>query len=208
MTQHRPDLLNEHQKEFCKRYLKTLNAAEAYREMHPGCKDTVAASQGRKWLSMPKIRAAIQVEMDKRAKRLDIEPDRVLQEIAKLAFSDVQALFHPNGSLKAVPDLDPVIAKAIASVEVVARQAIGRPSNKSRAKGVKVEYVHKYRLWDKLGALEKLGKHLKLFNDNEHKHMGPNGEPLFPKKEMTDLELARKVAFILGKAVPSDGDAK
>jgi terminase small subunit-like protein len=58
-------------------------------------------------------------KMDKRAKRTEITQDRVLKEIARLAFSDVRATSDEAGHLKHPGELDDDAAAAIAAIEVV-----------------------------------------------------------------------------------------
>jgi phage terminase small subunit len=44
--------------------------------------------------------------MEERQQRLDLSADRVLQEIAKIAFFDHRKLFNQDGSLKNINELD------------------------------------------------------------------------------------------------------
>ena len=53
-----------------------------------------------------------------RSKRLEITADRVLQEIAKLAFYDPRDLPESDGSMKQIKDIDPITRMAIAGLEV------------------------------------------------------------------------------------------
>jgi phage terminase small subunit len=88
--------------------------------------------------------------------KLEITADRVLQEIAKLAFFDPRNFFEDDGSLKRIQDLDEHTRMALAGLEVM-----DLPEGNGRLK--------KIRLADKGQNLERLGKHLKLFTDKtEH----------------------------------------
>jgi transposase InsO family protein len=76
--------------------------------------------------------------MAARSKRIEVEADRVLLEIAQVGLSDLRRLFHEDGRLKRPDEWDDDTAASIASVEVVTR---------SLGDG-KVEYVRKIKFWD------------------------------------------------------------
>ena len=90
-----------------------------------------------------------------------IDPNRVLRETARLAYSDIGQIFAADGTLLPVHKLPEDIRRSIASVEVVKR-------NVDSGDG-KTDDVIKIRVWDKPKALEFLGKHLGLLTDKvEH----------------------------------------
>lgn len=146
---------------FCKEYLIDLNATQA--AIRAGYSVESAGSIGSELLKKPEIRARIDKEMAERSKRTGINADRVLRELARVAF------LNP----KDVIDLNTAEVKEDASEDDLAVIA-----------GVKVKYVpHKdfdengdpvieqaiereVRMADKLKALELCGKHLGMFKDN------------------------------------------
>jgi len=83
-----------------------------------------------------------------------IDPDRALREGARVAYSNVRALFDDNGNLKPMKDWPEDAAAAVAGIEVVKR-------NVDSGDG-KIDDVIKVKLWDKVRALEMLFKHLGL----------------------------------------------
>src|SRR3546814_19526090 len=116
-------LLDARERRFVEEYLIDLDpkrAAEA-----AGYRATVAASKAYQWVSNGKVKPhvfeAIRAATEKREKRTEITADRVLQEIAKLAFSDLRACFDESGRLKRPEDLSDESAAALASIEVVTR---------------------------------------------------------------------------------------
>jgi terminase small subunit-like protein len=80
-----------------------------------------------------------------------IDPDRVLREAARLAYSDIRELFDEQGNLLPIKKWPDDIAKAVASIEFVKK-------NVTAGDG-KVDDVIKLRLWDKPRKLENLMKH-------------------------------------------------
>jgi len=90
----------------------------------------------------------------------EIKPEmpRVLEELARLSFSDTRKLFRPTGELLPIVDLDDATAAAIESIEVTRRQV-----SNGRGGEREVEYTHKVKLWNKNTALGKLAKNLFLY---------------------------------------------
>lgn len=159
-----PGQLTPKQQMFVEEYLIDLNATQA--AIRAGYSEKTAYSIGEENLRKPVIAAAINSAMEGRSKRTEITSDNVLQEIAKLAFSNVQGIFDAEGRLKPIHQLPPEIAASISSVEVVTSRVPGSDP-------VELEYTSKIKFWDKRGSLELLGKHLKLFTDKtEIEHSG------------------------------------
>ena len=148
--------LTAKQEMFIKEYLIDLNATQA--AIRAGYSEKQAAIIGFENLRKPNISSAIQKAMDERAAKIDITSDKVLQELAKLSFSDVRGLFDESGRLLPVHILPDHIAASVSSVEVVTSRIPGTDP-------VEVEHTSKIKFWDKRGSLELLGKHLVLFTD-------------------------------------------
>lgn len=151
--------LNEKQKRFAAEYLIDLNATQA--AIRAGYSEKTAGRQAFDLLKKPEIQDAIQQGMQKRSERTEITQDQVLQELAKVAFSDLRKVLTAGGALIDAQDWDDDVAGFISSIEVVKKPSgefdeDGRPI---------VDHVHKIRAWDKMAALEKLGKHLGMFID-------------------------------------------
>lgn len=165
--------LTPKQQRFVDEYLIDLNATQA--AIRAGYSEKTARSQGQRLLTDDDIAAAIQRAQDERAERTGIDAERVLQELGRIGFSDIRALFTPAGNLLPPEDWPDSIAAAVSSVEVVTRglngesheETDGQPHGGAlkRNRGTAVEYVHKIKLWDKNSALEKIAKHLGMFTE-------------------------------------------
>lgn len=144
---------------FCLEYLKDLNATAAYKRAGYKAKsDNVAAVEAHKLLSNPNIAKKIQEAMSERAKDVKLDAKMVLDEILKLAKSDVRKLYREDGTLKLPHEWDDETAAAVAGVDVV-ETTIGDKESPMLLTTKKV------KMWDKKGSLELLGRHLKLFTD-------------------------------------------
>lgn len=141
--------LNEKQATFVREYLIDLNATQA--AIRAGYSARTADRTGPALLGKSWVAEAIQAAQAKRAKRTEITADRVLEEIAAIAFAHMGQYATWSGENVTLTDSSEVDPRAVSEV----KQTVNQFGNNV---GIK--------LHDKLGALEKLGKHLGMFNDN------------------------------------------
>jgi phage terminase small subunit len=144
-------MLTDKQKLFCKEYLVDLNATQA--AIRAGYSADSAAAIGSENLIKPEIQARVQELMDKRSKRTEITADRVLKELARIGFSDPRKVMAWNGETMVVKDSEELSEDDAACVSEV--------SSTTTKEGGSI----KLKMHDKIAALDKLGKHLKLFTD-------------------------------------------
>ena len=144
--------LTPKQQRFVAEYLLDLCATKA--AIRAGYSAKTAEDIGRQLLRKTPVAAAIQSAMHERSRRTDIDADRTVEELAKIAFSDIRQVFDGN-RLRSPDEWSPATAAAIQSVKV-------RTVNAGEGA---VEYVTEIRLWDKVTALDKLARHLGLYND-------------------------------------------
>ena len=151
--------LTPKQRRFVNEYLIDLNATQA--AIRAGYSKKTAKDIGGENLSKPAIQAEIQKRQVKLQNTLEITQDRVLQEYARLAFYDPRKLFQPDGTPKPIEALDDDTAAALSGLEV-REEFEGAGENRTF-----VGYTKKYKLANKLGALDSLAKHLGLFEPKE-----------------------------------------
>lgn len=142
--------MTEKQKIFADEYLIDLNATQAYRTTYKNVKsDDVARRAGNRLLTNVDITNYIAERMQERQKRTEITQDRVLQELAAVAFSNATDYVEVRDNAVIIKDtasLSDTQIKALAGIK------------ESRG-GIEV------KLNDKLKALELLGRHLGMFKD-------------------------------------------
>jgi phage terminase small subunit len=97
-------------------YLLDLNGTRA--AVAAGYSSKTASVVASRMLRKVKVQALLKQRMEERQQRLDLSADRVLQEIAKIAFFDPRKLFNQDGSLKNINELDADTAAAIAGFEI------------------------------------------------------------------------------------------
>jgi phage terminase small subunit len=147
------------QERFVAEYLTDLNATQAAIRAGYGAKN--ANVVGPRLLANVGIAAAIAAGKAQQLASLGLSAERVLDELRRLAFSDVRHLFDAQGRLKPVTALAPDDAAAIASVEVVIKNAAAGDQH--------TDTIHKIKYWDKVRSLEMLAKHFALLTEKvEH----------------------------------------
>lgn len=142
--------MTEKQKIFADEYLIDLNATRAYRKAYPSVKkDETAAQAGSRMLRNVKVAEYIAERMQARQERTEITQDRVLEELAAIAFAratDYAEVKDDQVFIKDTAGLSENQIKAIAGI-------------KQGKFGIEV------KLNDKEKALELLGRHLGMFKD-------------------------------------------
>ena len=140
--------MTKKQKRFIEEYLIDLNATQA--AIRAGYSSDTAYSIGNENLKKPEIKACIDKAMAERSRRTGVNADRVLMELAKVAFVNASDVIDADtATVKA--DALPEDTAAIQSVKV---KTFGEDGLEREIK-----------MADKLKALELLGKHLGMFKD-------------------------------------------
>lgn len=151
-------MLTPKQNRFVAEYLANgLNASKA--AVSAGYAKKSASVEGTRLLANAKVAAAVAKKTAKTMDKLEITAERVLGEIAKLAFFDPRKLFEADGSPKPIHELDDNTAASVAGLEV--NELFEGEGDQKHAYGL----VKKIKIADKGINLERLGKHLKLFTD-------------------------------------------
>lgn len=153
--------LTKKQEIFVAHYLVDFNATKA--AISAGYSPKSAESQGAQLLQNPKVAEQISKKVEKKLTKLDISMERVLTELARIAYFDPRKLFNSDGSPKQINELDDDTAAAVAGLDFA--ELFDGTGDQKHAYGL----MKKYKTVDKKGALELLGKYLKLWTDKvEH----------------------------------------
>ena len=140
--------LTEKQKRFAEEYLVDLNATQA--AIRAGYSPDTANEQGSRLLANVNIKNTVDKLIAERSRRTGINADRVIREIAKIAFVNAGEIVDLDTALL----MDKISDDDTAAIQSVKVKTFGED-------GVEREV----KLADKLKALELLGKHLGLFKD-------------------------------------------
>lgn len=155
--------LTAKQQRFVQEFLIDLNATQA--AIRAGYSTRTANEQGARLLAKVSVRSAVEDGQKAREKRTGITQDRVLNEIARVAFSDKRRLMSWGPSGVVLMDSETLTDDDAANVSEV--------SETTSATGGSI----KLKTHDKIKALELLGRHLGMFTDKVE-HGGQGGGPL------------------------------
>jgi phage terminase small subunit len=155
----RKGVLTGKQVRFIDEYLVDLNATQS--AIRAGYSKKTAAKIGFETLQKPEIAKAIEAKRKELAAGLGITREKVLQEMAKLAFSDVRKLFDAHGQLLHPTKWPEEAAGAVAGMDLVEEWGEKKDGDGKEVIG----YTKKLKLWDKGKQLENLLKHLGMAED-------------------------------------------
>lgn len=142
--------LTEKRQRFVDEYLIDLNATQA--AIRAGYSAKTADVQGSRMLRNVKVQQAISEAMAERSKRTGVNQDRVVLELAKIAFVKMTDIVDNQGRIKSsATEYD------LACIESMKYKESESDTGSSVEREVKIS--------PKLKALELLGKHLGMWND-------------------------------------------
>lgn len=133
------------QERFVQEYLKDLNATQA--AIRAGYSESTAGKIGHENLTKPEIQAAVAKAQMQRAARTEVTQDRVIHELAKIAFSDLRHVADWSGGRINTKDSGQIPDKVAGAISEV----------RNTKEGIAV------KMHDKIAALDRLGKHLGMF---------------------------------------------
>lgn len=144
--------MTDKQERFCEEYLVDLNATQA--AIRAGYSNKFANSNVQKLLQNTAIRARIDAALAKQSKRTGVTADRIVRELAKVAFANSQDVVnYDDATIKADAERDDTAAVASVRVKTIPTKD---------GDGVEREV----KMHDKLKALELLGRRCGMFTDN------------------------------------------
>lgn len=140
--------LSLQQEKFVREYLKDGNGTRA--AIAAGYKKKYAECTASRLLKNVKISQVLNKMQSKQLERMEISADRVMLELARLAFFDASKLRNADGSFKDLHEIDADTRASINSIEL------------SDDKKPKIKKLGVHR---KDAALNTLAKHFKLLSD-------------------------------------------
>lgn len=162
---------------FVQEYLIDLNATQA--AIRAGYSEKTAAVIGAENLTKPEIAEAVRIAQDARAERTGIEADRVLNEFAKVAFTDLADVtdwgvkevafgFDEDGKRLRAEDIGDAVVVRYENAPFVT--PINRDDLTPAARAAVSEVSlgregFKIKMHDKVSALTQIGRHLGMFTD-------------------------------------------
>jgi phage terminase small subunit len=138
---------------FVSQYLIDLNGEAA--AMRCGYKHKTAGNTAMRFLAKPHVQEAIAAAQSVAMVETQIKANDVLKGLAAIGFADITDYLDERGWLKPVSEWPKAGGKLIASVKM-------RRHKDGKGEDAKEVEVAEIKLWDKVGALDKLAKHFGL----------------------------------------------
>lgn len=199
-----PVLSNPRHETFCQEKAKGRTNMEAYLTAgYKGKNRNSADVTAKRLADRPEVKARLAELMEGAAEKAEVTIAEVLRELKRIGFSDIRnTVKWQTNVLGMVEDpetgqMRPALTNEVAVVNsadmsVDHAAAIAEISQSDKG-GIKVKHHNKVQ------ALELIGRHLKMFTD-KHEHTGKDGGPI-ETKDVSDIEAARRVAFLLAKGL-------
>jgi phage terminase small subunit len=179
------------QKQFVVEYLADLNATQAAIRARYSRRN--AGKTGLRNLRNPKILAAIAEAQAPRLAKLDMDAAAVLNELAKIARASPLDYMRINEDGEPIVDLRGLDRDRAAALSEVTVEDF--PS--ARGAGKREVRRVKFRLYDKLSALDKLAKHFRLLSERASPAIPDESER---RPQHDPRQVARAVLAILEEA--------
>ena len=151
-------------RKFAQEYVIDLNATRAAKAA--GYSQSTASSKALQLLRIGKVRKLIDEFNTQRASRTGVTADRVVEELARLAFSNMQDFVSvdEDGKPQGI-DMSKLSRDQFAAVQEIREDTTGGAGDGERRLILRTTL----KLADKTKNLELLGRHLKMFTDKvEH----------------------------------------
>lgn len=155
--------LTKRQELFCREYILDMNGTQA--AIRAGYKPDNAKVIACMMLQKPEVRFQVAKLQEKSFERLDLNAQRVLYELACIAFANAQDFTRIGEDGEPELDMSKMSREQWAAIAEYNEDSTGGQNDGERRLIVR----RKIKMLDKVGALGLLGKHFKLFTE-KHEH--------------------------------------
>lgn len=145
---------------FVKEYCIDLNGKRA--AMAAGYSELTAASQASRLLTNRNVQRLLRREQIRRASKLDLKAESVVEELRRLGFSNMMDYMRIGEDGDPKIDLSALTRDQAAAIQEIREDTTGGSGDGERKQVIRTTF----KLADKKAALELLGRHLGMFQDN------------------------------------------
>lgn len=163
--------MTDAQKRFCDEYLIDLNATRAYKVAYPRCKkDETANAASSRMLRNVKVQEYISEKQQEIEERTEVTQDKVIKELAAIAFSKASDYAKLKKMKRNVPifdgeDIVDYKEEEYTGIEFTPTDELTEEQKKALSGIKEGKFGIQVDSCDKVKALELLGKHLGMFKE-------------------------------------------
>lgn len=152
--------ISKKQDRFCQEYMIDFNGTQA--AIRAGYSKKTANEQAAQLLAKLSIKTRVKELQDELAKKTSLTAQMVIDELRKVGFANIKDYLDDSNDVKSLLSIDEQKAAAVSSIKITEQQ-YGETTTRSTS----------FKLHDKISALEKLGRHLGIFEaDNAQTGLG------------------------------------
>ena len=156
--------MNEKQEIFIREYLKDFNGTRAYKAAYPDCSDESARRTASRLLTNVDIQKAIREQADKQLEKIDVDINDILKELKAIAFVDRTEI--SKMTTEEVTDDENKKIYVRKKVEFTNTDELSENTKKVIAGYKQTQSGYAVETYDKMKALELLGKYIGMFSEN------------------------------------------
>ena len=145
---------------FAREYVIDMNGTRA--AIAAGYAEKAAAQASSQLLRNTKVSKLIDELQSKRASKLEIKAEKIAEELARIGFANMHDYMSVDDDGKPFLDLSALTRDQAAAIQEIREDTTGGSGDGERKLVVRTTF----KLADKRGALELLGRHLGMFQDN------------------------------------------
>lgn len=193
--------LTAKQERFCQLYTTHWNATRAAKEA--GYSEKSAMELGYQLLQNPSVKKRIEELGEHALKEIGVTRERILTELARIAFLDPADAYDEIGQLKPIREMPEDVRRAVSKVKIF--EVFSHANGEKELTG----FTKEVEFAPKKGALDSLSKCLGIAPDRVE-HSGPNGKPIetLSKDEPTDEQLDAKIMALAEKLFPQKNEGQ
>jgi phage terminase small subunit len=155
---------------FCREYAIHKNGTKAYLAAFPGVQPSTARANSSDLLTNTDIVTRIRMIRRERMDKLEVTHEKILQELAKMAFLDPAAFYRDDGSMLPISKIDP---DALATIEGLKFKTVEQETDDGGL--TRTVVVTEIKHGNKRQALELLMRHREMITDKLSADLTHNG---------------------------------
>lgn len=159
-------MLDQHIR-FADKFFECLNATES--AVYAGFAEATAKQEGWRLLQRDDVQEYLGKLRSEYTEKSGVSKQKVIAELARIAFSDIRNYYTGDNQLIPITDLDDDAAAALASLKI----------DELYNGEVTIGQMKEIKTYNKLDALEKLARHLGLYEKDNEQSKGATQVTIF-----------------------------